>query len=59
MSGRRAKHSICLSYDGNQQRLYFPDGSFWAFDCVSLGNEQDTGTRYPTLIQDSNGNQLS
>jgi len=53
-----SREALYLSYDGNQQRLYFPDGSFWAFDCVSLGNEQDTGTRYPTLIQDSNGNQI-
>jgi hypothetical protein len=26
--------------------------------CVSAGTEQDAGTRYPTVIQDSNGNQI-
>ena len=40
-------------------RLYFPDGSFWVFGDLSAGSEQDAGTYYPTLIEDTNGNQLS
>ena len=39
-------------------RLYFPDGSFWVFGCTSAGTEQDAGYMYPTLIEDSNGNQI-
>ncbi|HRJ21626.1 MAG TPA: hypothetical protein PLF84_21470, partial [Bryobacteraceae bacterium] len=41
-----------------ENRLFFPDGSFWHFGSVALGSEEDAGTRYPTLIQDSNGNQI-
>ncbi|HWT80742.1 MAG TPA: hypothetical protein VN648_18295, partial [Candidatus Methylomirabilis sp.] len=51
-----SKEGIYLSYDSNANRIYFNDGSFWAMDCISSGAEQDAGTRYPTLIQDSNGN---
>jgi hypothetical protein len=40
-------------------RLHFPDGSFWEFGCQSAGTEEDSGTLYPTLMEDSNGNQLS
>ena len=39
-------------------RLYFPDGSFWLMGAVSSGNEEDAGTYYPTVMQDSNGNQI-
>jgi RHS repeat-associated protein len=39
-------------------RLYFPDGSFWVFACTSAGTEQDAGYMYPTLVEDSNGNQI-
>ena len=27
-------------------------------DCVSLGQEPDVGTRYPTIFQNSNANQI-
>jgi len=37
-------------------RLYFPDGSFWVMDALSGGTEDDAGTRYPTRMQDTNGN---
>ena len=50
---------IYLSYDSNAQRLYFRDGSFWVFGCTSAGTEQDAGTMYPTVMEDTNGNQLS
>src|SRR5579862_3178007 len=45
-------------YDSNVGRLYFPDGSFWVFGAVSGGTEQDAGTMYPTIMEDSNGNQI-
>jgi hypothetical protein len=41
----------------NPPRLHFPDGSFWVFGSLSAGTEQDAGTMYPTLMEDSNGNQ--
>lgn len=47
-----------VSYDSNTNRLYFNDGSFWKMEAVSSGAEQDAGTRYPTVMQDSNGNQI-
>ncbi len=53
-----SKEAVYLSYDSNTGRLYFNDGSFWVMGAVSAGTEQDAGTRYPTLMQDSNGNQV-
>ena len=53
-----SKDGIYLSYDSNSYRLYFPNGTFWTMGCQSVGTEQDSGTRYPTLIEDSNGNQV-
>jgi hypothetical protein len=40
-----------VSYDSG--RLYFPDGSFWTFGSASAGTEEDPGTMYPTLMEDS------
>src|SRR5258708_31521851 len=54
-----SKESIYLEYDSNAGRLYFPDGTFWKFDCTSAGTEEDAGVQYPTLIQDTNGNQIA
>ncbi|MGH9582567.1 MAG: hypothetical protein ACRD4O_06500, partial [Bryobacteraceae bacterium] len=57
--GWYSKESAYVSYDSNTQRLYFNDGSFWVFGCVSSSAEPDAGTMYPTLLEDSNGNQIS
>src|SRR5207247_6918348 len=48
---------IYVSYDPAAQKLSFPDGTFWMMTCLSAGNEADAGTRYPKVMQDSNGNQ--
>jgi hypothetical protein len=53
-----SKEGVYVSYDANTGRLYFPDGSFWVFGSVSAGMEWDAGTQYPTLMEDSNGNQI-
>ena len=50
---------VYVTYDSNTSRLYFNDGSYWAMGALSSGNEEDAGTRYPTLFQDSNGNQVT
>jgi len=52
---------IYMWYDttANPARLYFPDGSFWVMGSTSGGTEQDAGTMYPTLMEDSNGNQVT
>src|SRR5205814_2130045 len=49
-----SKESIYVWYDLPTATLHFRDGSFWRFGCWSGGTEEDTGTAYPTLIQDSN-----
>jgi hypothetical protein len=50
--------SIYVSYDSGAGRLYLNDGSFWVMGCTSAASEQDAGTIYPTVMQDSNGNQV-
>jgi hypothetical protein len=47
-----------ISFDATTLRLYFLDGSYWYIGCLSEGAEQDAGSRYPTLVQDTNGNQI-
>ena len=53
-----SREGIYVEYDANQNRLYFPDGSFWVMGATAAGTEADAGARYPTVIQDSNGNQI-
>ena len=53
-----SKESIYVSYDAEAMRLYFRDGSFWYFGCISAVGEADQGVMYPTLMQDTNGNQV-
>ena len=50
--------SVYVNYDANAGRLYFNDGTFWVVACTSTSNEQNAGTMYPTLIEDTNGNQI-
>ena len=53
-----SQESIYVYYDSNAGRLHFRDGSFWVLGAISAGTEQDAGSMYPTLIEDSNGNQI-
>ena len=53
-----SKEGVYVSYDGTQNRLYFPDGGYWEMGALSGGAEQDAGTRYPTKMWDTNGNWL-
>jgi YD repeat-containing protein len=39
-------------------RLHFPDGKFWVLGSTSGGEEPDGGSMYPTIIQDTFGNQV-
>jgi len=50
--------SVPFIFDANTRKLYFPNGTWWFFGCTSFGNEGDATSMYPTLIQDSNGNQI-
>jgi RHS repeat-associated protein len=49
---------IYVAYNANNNRLQFPDGTFWTMGCQSSGGETDAGTLYPTQMQDTNGNYL-
>jgi len=51
-------NSVYVWFDSNTSRLYFPNGTFWVMGCTSAGAEQDGGTLYPTIVEDSNGNQI-
>ena len=53
-----SKEGIYIEYEPSTYRLYFPDGSFWVMGAVSAGTEQDSGARYPTVMEDTNGNQI-
>jgi hypothetical protein len=53
-----SREGIYVEYDSTNHVLYFADGSFWEMKCVSADDEADVGTRYPTKMQDSNGNQI-
>ena len=50
--------SLYVWYDSNTNILHFRDGSYWIMGCTSGGTEPDTGTMYPTTIENSNGNQI-
>ncbi|HEY3444428.1 MAG TPA: RHS repeat-associated core domain-containing protein [Paludibaculum sp.] len=53
-----SKEGIYVTFDANVGKLRFNDGSWWSFGALSTGGEEDAGTFYPTLMQDSNGNQV-
>ncbi len=53
-----SSEGIYVSYDSNANRLYFNNGSFWIMGATSGGTEQDAGTMYPTVMEDSNGNEI-
>ncbi len=52
----RSKEATYVRWDAEAQRLWWPDGSYWNFYCVSGAGEADRGTYYPTVFEDRNGN---
>jgi hypothetical protein len=50
--------SVYVTYNANTNTLYFRDGSFWIMNSTSTSNEPDSGTMYPTTMEDTNGNQI-
>lgn len=50
---------IYVTFDSSTRKLWFNDGSFWQMGSESAGTEEDSGTLYPTLMEDSNGNQIT
>ncbi len=53
-----SSQSTYVWYDTNANRLYFRSGTYWLMGCTSAGGESDAGTMYPTLVEDTNGNQI-
>ena len=54
-----SRESVYVEYDSSSNRLYFRNGSFWVMGCTSASGEPDQGTMYPTLMQETNGNQIT
>jgi YD repeat-containing protein len=55
---RPSQFAPVWEFDALNNRLWFKDGSFWQMDSLSASGEDDAGTRYPTVIRDTNGNQI-
>ncbi len=53
-----SKEGIHIRYDAAANRVCFRDGSFLVMGATSAANEPDAGTKYPTTLQDTNGNQI-
>jgi len=49
---------VYLSYEPASNCLTLPNGTRWELGCKAAPGEPDAGSYYPTLIQDSNGNQI-
>ena len=45
-------------FDSSTDLLHFRDGSFWNMNVVSASTEQDSGTIYPSQMEDTNGNYI-
>jgi hypothetical protein len=54
-----SSESIYVTYDSTANRIYFRDGSYWVLGCTSATSEPDSGTMYPTTMEDTNGTKLS
>ena len=53
-----SKQGTYAVYDPGLHRIRFMDGTFWQMDSMAASTEPDKGTRYPTKVQDSNGNYI-
>ncbi|MDZ7637656.1 MAG: hypothetical protein U5J83_05315 [Bryobacterales bacterium] len=47
-----------VEYDASSNAVWFKDGSYWRMECLSAVNEFDKNTRYPTVMQETNGNRI-
>jgi len=54
-----SRDSTYMLWDRVLNRLTFRDGTYWDFDYVASDGGPDSGTRYPTRIQDTNGNYVT
>jgi RHS repeat-associated protein len=49
---------VWLDTNVSPNKLHFKDGTFWVMGCTSGGIEADAGTLYPTILEDTSGNQI-
>jgi RHS repeat-associated protein len=54
-----SRDSTYMLWDRVLNRLTFRDGTYWDFNYVASDGGPDSGTRYPTRIQDTNGNYVT
>ena len=54
-----SQDSVYLTFNADTNVLYFRDGSHWTFGCTSAASEPDAGVMYPTLMEDTNGNDVA
>ncbi|WP_263385931.1 RHS repeat domain-containing protein [Granulicella arctica] len=54
----RSLNGHYVTWDPAQSTLWLANGSSMTFGSVAGPHEDDAGTMYPTLIQDTNGNQI-
>jgi RHS repeat-associated protein len=54
----RSLHGHYITWDPSLSALWFADGTSMTFRSVAGPYEANAGTLYPTLIQDTNGNQV-
>jgi len=54
-----SQDSVYLTFNANTNVLYFSSGAHWTFGCISAASEPDAGVMYPTLMEDTNGNDIA
>jgi RHS repeat-associated protein len=47
-----------ITWDPESSTLYLKDGSILVFGCTAGAKEPDAGNQHPTVIRDTNGNQI-
>ncbi len=53
-----SRQGTYVTFNANNSLLYFPDGTVWTMGAQSAPGEPDAGTRYPTMMEDTNGNYI-
>jgi hypothetical protein len=54
-----SQESVYVYFDASVNVLHLKDGTSWTFGCISASTEADAGVMHPTLIEDTNGNQIT
>lgn len=54
-----SQESIYVYFDASVNVLHLKNGVSWTFGCISAATEADSGVMHPTLVEDTNGNQIA